>query len=241
MERPTCEQPGCTRPADAFHVFRQLFMCGQHAVLVSTESAALMTLRCRTASFTCRVNKCGRPGRFKGVKNNDYVCATHSEGIPRHLLTDKLGEPSLSLTVEVSLGQVGTFDLIPVTETANALGRKGFRVFNLSWLDDLQESNRLLLHIEPFTGIFAQDALTKRQIALLEAENGKAQNALLVADCLANTNFNKYVQERDQNRDLRAQLSALKDESEQLRLKYQHVMANGREEELPMYDISELY
>jgi hypothetical protein len=221
----------CGRQAEVFHVFRLKMYCSACAVRhLSREAAALMPVHIANWGLQCRFIDCNRTAKYRGTRSGDLVCATHSEGIPQQLLTEDLGNPSPTVDVEVSLDDKTSesWDLIPVIETANALGQCGYRVFDLSWVGDNPDSKRILLRIEEFAGAARSPELYQRQIALLE-EQYKASQSRVESLTQHNTRINKENSDLwDQRRELLNTQASLEADIRDLQIQLQQVLADGR-------------
>lgn len=232
MERPRCDFEACKTPSVGFHSARGLFSCASHVTEWSKEARFVMTVMSRVCAPLCRMG-CGRQAVYRSTRGGaDFFCAIHSEGIPQQWLSSQLGEAQVENMVEISLGsKEGDYNLVPLIETANSLGRRGCAVTNLTWRDNDPSSRRVRLHLAPFDNSAWLDPQTKMQIALLESSY---QNAKDEANALREAHKSKdnlYLREQADNQLLRGSIQALKEELEQATLRHQVLLADGREGE----------
>lgn len=237
MERPRCDFEACNLAADAFNVVLATFACSQHAMLTWSRGAgAVMSILSRVRPSVCRNNGCGRAAFYRGVRSGDFFCATHGGGLPSHMITSDLGDSGIQVLVEVSLGEKdGEYDLIPLTETANCIGRRGFRVANLTWREEggvasPRPDHRVWLHLEPFTGGAGLDPEIQNQIALLEKQYASVRSELLALRENFRVVDDRYLREQAENQVLRGSIQDLKDQLEQANLRYQSILADSRQE-----------
>lgn len=237
-----CDFETCTQQACAFHVFRVKFACASHVMEWKNEAAAVMTVMFRIRPRICRMG-CGREATLRASRSGDFYCARHAEAFPAHLFTNVLGDQSVESLVEVSLGsKEGEYNLIPLVEVSNALGKKGYQVFNLSWREitspqTLRDST-VRLHVEPFQAPDDLDPKIKSQLETLEKQYASLKNDYTALLASAKSTRDEYRGEQERNEVLVLQMAKLKDDLQQSHLRYQALTADSRIEplEIPRLD-----